>query len=197
MALKYPDFKDRYPDLQHLVQELLQTRKHNLIEARRRIAANAILAEADRERLIQQQDMLLGELPPTPDGGFRQFAEAALVLTTLERFLRVVVDRTGKEHDGVTLYNLLEQATSKKKNLITYPAGSNRASVTERITLLRNTMLHGNYEQLAAHEKCADVPEFFQTSFLPAVEEIYRLTEHLMKQIDVRTGKRVRPEEGK
>ena len=80
-------FKDQHPELQHLVRE------HRLLRAN-----NLSVHEGDA------QDRLL------------LFAEGAIVLMLLERFVRAVVtDAT----DTDTLFNLLERAV--RRNLLRLP----------------------------------------------------------------------------
>lgn len=74
-------FKEQNREFQELVRELFYVRKHNL----------AIK-------------------PGDPQDELLMFAEAALVLTAMERFLRIIL--RGEATDSDTLPNLLERATS-------------------------------------------------------------------------------------
>ncbi len=85
------------------------------------------------------------------------FAEAALVCLALERFLRAIL---GEVNDGATLYNLLEQAVSRK--LVRLPWDDQQDGI-KRICSVRNTLLHGNYEQAARDAGSSSVAEYFKT----------------------------------
>lgn len=113
------------------------------------------------------------------------FAEAALVLVVLERFLRMILGPAGDEQ---TLHNLLEQATGARHRLLVLP-GSDRDDAIRRITGVRNTLLHGNYEQAARESGCASVSEYFRTTFAAEVEALYEIANRLVAQIDPDTGR--------
>lgn len=155
-------FKDQFRDLQYLVKELVDVRKHNLA-----------YKEGDPDnRLV--------------------FAEAALVLTTFERFLRAVLGEEATERD--TLPNLLEKATSSRLGLLEllhWKEGKplDRLLAIKQITSIRNTLLHGNYEQAAEAAGCASKEEYFKTQFLPEIEAIYGILDKSMAQIDIITGR--------
>ncbi|MBI2393241.1 MAG: hypothetical protein HYV09_26890 [Deltaproteobacteria bacterium] len=55
---------------------------------------------------------------------------------------------------------------------------------------MRNTILHGNYEQAARQAGCASVDAYFQTQFASEVEALYNATDSMMRQIDLETGER-------
>lgn len=55
---------------------------------------------------------------------------------------------------------------------------------------VRNTILHGNYEQAARQAGCASVDAYFQTQFASEVEALYNATDSMMRQIDLETGER-------
>jgi hypothetical protein len=120
-----------------------------------------------------QQDILL-------------FSEAALVLIALERFLRMILGVEAS--DKYTLPNLLEKATSARLALLKLPAPDRQQAILE-VTNVRNTMLHGNYEQAAQQAGCASVADYFKNQFTPEVERLYQVTNMLVTQIDQDTGK--------
>ncbi len=184
-------FKDDYVDFQYLALNLLQVRRHNLMEAIAKLRADGNLAEVEKERLLRQQETLVAELPPVQDHPERRliFAEGALTLIALERFLRMILGRTGEAHRNVTLPSLLEEATGTRLNLLRFQPGIDRQKAITTVTLVRNTLLHGNFEQLAAEARCADVREFFSREYTPAVEGVYQLLDHFVKQIDSTTGR--------
>ena len=147
-------FRDQHLDLQHLVRELRVLRNHNL-----------------KFKEGAPQDTML------------MFAEAALVVLVLERFVRVLL---GDATDRETLHNLLERAVSRR--LIRLPWDDQQEGI-KKIVGVRNTMLHGNYEQAAREAGCSKVPEYFKTQFAGEVERLYLITNEVFTQIDPETGK--------
>ena len=148
-------FKDRHREISELARELTIIRKHNL-----------------RFREGDPQDTML------------LFAEAALVLVVLERFVRAVV-RDARDSD--TIYNLLQKAVSSR--VLTLPWDDQEDGI-RRINVVRNTLLHGNYEQAAKQSGCSSVPEFFKLKFASEVEALNQAVNDLMRQIDPTTGER-------
>jgi hypothetical protein len=112
------------------------------------------------------------------------FAEAGLVCMTFEHFVRVVVGNDGPA--GATLFNLLEIAVSK--GLIRLPWDDQQDGI-KKVCAVRNTILHGNYAQAAREAGKASVAEYFKTVFASEIEVMFKVVDHLMKQIDVNTGK--------
>jgi hypothetical protein len=112
------------------------------------------------------------------------FAEAALVCLALERFVRAVLGEDATEGD--TIYNLLQKAVSK--NLFRVPWVDQEDGI-KRIKGVRNTILHGNYEQAARDAGCSTVAEYFKTQFATEIEQMYKLTDFIVAQIDPATGK--------
>jgi hypothetical protein len=112
-------------------------------------------------------------------------AEASVVCLALERFLRIVLADKADERD--TLPNLLEKATSRRLNLISLPFDNQKDGI-KRVVLVRNTLLHGNYEQAAHTAGCTDVPHYFKTIFASETERMFDILNHVMKQIDSATG---------
>jgi hypothetical protein len=125
--------------------------------------------------------------PADPQDTLLQLSEAAMTLVALERFLRMVLG--SKATDKETLPNLLEKATSKSSRLLVLPA-KDRKALIKGLTDVRNTTLHGNYEQAARQNGCTTVREYFETKFISEVERVYKITDDLVKQIDPETGKR-------
>lgn len=148
-------FKDRYPELQYLVKEVMLVREHNI----------RCVAEDDHDHLLL-------------------FAEGALVLLALERFARIVLGPRATDRD--TLPKLLEKAV--KDGLLVLP-WENQQDGIKKITVVRNTLLHGNYEQAARRAGCASVEEYFRSSqHISEVELLFNVLNHLMRQVDTRTG---------
>jgi hypothetical protein len=186
-------FKEEHRDYQELVRELILIRRHNLMYAIQVVGADAQMSAKEKRSLVQQQVALILELPRLPERTEQHllFAEGALVIIALERFLRMILKRTGEENKNVTLQNLLEEATGPKR-ILRFPAGTYRNKAITDLTLVRNTLLHGNYEQLAREKGC-DVRKYFKTQYTPALESLYQLLDHFLKQIDPKTGRPRKP----
>lgn len=142
-----------------------------------------------RELMLLRQHNL-GFKDGDPQDGLLFFAEAALVCLSLERFVRAVLGADAGEKD--TLYNLLQKGVSK--GLIRLPWEDQEEGI-KKVSAVRNTLLHGNYEQAARDAGCASPAEYFQKQFAGEVESLFEITDHLVKQIDPETG-RPRPQEG-
>ncbi len=162
-------FKDRYYDFQVLVRELKLVREYNLG-----------FQEGD-----DQTNLLF-------------FAEASLCLVVLERFLRMVPGVEATDSD--TLPNLLNKATSFSRKLLYLPDihdqpitdQATKDRVVGLVKNFRNSVQHGNYEQLATNAGCGTKEEYFKTKFASQIETLYLITNYLVAQIDSRTGERVR-----
>lgn len=152
-------FKEQNQEFQQLVHELVLVRNHNL----------AIK-------------------PGDPQDKILMFAEAALVLIAMERFLRIIL--RGEATDQDTLPNLLQKATSKRIGLIRFHTDTDPVDAIRRITNVRNTLLHGNYEQAAQRCGLANTLEYFQKQFAPEVERLTELLNAMALQIDPETGLR-------
>lgn len=150
-------FKDEHLDLQHLVRELHVLRRHNL-----------------RFKEGDPQDQLL------------VFAEGAVVLMTMERFLRAILGADAS--DGDTIYNLLQKAVSR--GLLQLPWADAQDGI-RRLKDVRNTILHGNFEQGARQARCASAAVYFKTQFAAEIERLYEITECFFRQIDPVTGRRI------
>jgi hypothetical protein len=149
-------FKDKFRDFQELVREHNFLRNHN-----------KSFKEGD-----SQSTLLL-------------FAEGALILIIMERFLRMLPGVQATEGD--TLHNLLQKATSQKRKVITLSADDTQDAI-KRITKVRNTILHGNYEQAAQQARLSSKEEYFKTQFAPEIEKLYEIVDGLVAQIDPNTG---------
>lgn len=118
------------------------------------------------------------------------FAEAAIVLMALERFLRILPGVGATDSD--TLPNLLEKATSQSRKVLSLPA-ADREDAIRRIKSVRNTILHGNFEQAARGAGLNSKEEYFKKQFASEVEALYEITDGLVRQIDPATGSPVKP----
>ena len=147
-------FKDRHPEIQQLVRELGLLRSNNLK-----------IKEGD-----SQNHLLL-------------FAEGALVLLVLERFLRAIL---GDATDQETLRPLLKRAVERK--LIMLPWEDQQDGL-KKIVDLRNTIIHANYEQAAKQAGCNSMEQYFKTAYASEIEAMFKIVDHLFKQIDLETGK--------
>lgn len=115
------------------------------------------------------------------------FAEGTMVLLALERFMRIILGTEAKEKD--TLPNLLEKATSAKLNLIQLPGTLSREETIRRLTKVRNTLMHGNYEQAATQGGLPTKDAYFGSSmYIADVEALYKIVNRIVKQIDPQTG---------
>ena len=95
------------------------------------------------------------------------------MLVCLERFVRIVLGTEAGEND--TLHTLLEKATGKRLALLTLPFDDQQDGI-KKICAVRNTILHGNYEQAAKQAGCASVPEYFKTQFAGELESMFKIS---------------------
>jgi hypothetical protein len=111
------------------------------------------------------------------------FAEAALVCLTMEHFVRSVLGPNAPA--GGTLHNLLESAVSE--GLIQLPWKDQKDGV-KRVCAIRNSLLHANYAQAAKESGRASVADYFKSVFASEIEGMFKITNHIMSQIDPVTG---------
>jgi hypothetical protein len=114
------------------------------------------------------------------------FAEAAMIMMTLERFLRALLGAEALWSD--TLPALLEKATTPKRDLLSVP-DHDRDSLIKAVTNWRNALLHANFEQTAKNAGVATTAEYFANVFASELETSYRVTNWLIGQIDPATGR--------
>lgn len=123
--------------------------------------------------------------PDDPQDRLLLFAEASVVLLAIERFLRIL---PGVEAvDDNTLHSLLEKATSQSRKILHLSAKDRNDAIT-RIGKVRNTILHGNFEQAASQAGLKTVEEYFQKHFASEIEALFEILDSLVKQIDPETG---------
>lgn len=116
------------------------------------------------------------------------FAEGALVLLALERFMRMILGSEASEKD--TLPNLLEKATSTRLDLVVLPGGLDRAEFIRRISGVRNTLMHGNFEQAAKQAGFSSKDEYFRSgTYIGDVEALYKILNRIVAQVDRDTGR--------
>jgi hypothetical protein len=111
------------------------------------------------------------------------FSEASMVLVALERWLRMVL--RCPHDDERTLFNLLEDATANRWQLLPY---MDRVDAIKRVSQVRNTIQHANYEQAAQEAGLAHYRDWFRDQFASEIESLFRLLWRLIKQIDPTTG---------
>ncbi len=58
-----------------------------------------------------------------------------------------------------------------------------------QVTNIRNTLLHGNYEQAARQAGYSDVEAYFREQFAPEIEGMYKLVNQIVAQLDPTTGR--------
>ena len=109
------------------------------------------------------------------------FAEGALIIIMLERFLRMLPGLRAKKGDG--LGSLLKRAVDHKILVI---SDKHRKDMVN----IRNTILHGNFEQAAKQAKVSSKEEYFKTQYVPKIERFYSFLDQLVDQIDPETGLR-------
>jgi hypothetical protein len=115
------------------------------------------------------------------------FAEGAVVLVTLERFLRAMLgDEAGPED---TLPNLLEMAMGDRLYLFD-PPGGDAKHLVDLVTGVRNGLLHGDFEQLARRAGFATNAEYFASRFRNDLNVMFNILNTIMRQIDPSTGQR-------
>jgi|GEM_PF-1018768 len=116
------------------------------------------------------------------------FAEGTLVLLALERFMRMILDNEATDKD--TLPTLLQKATSERVDPIQLPGGWSKQDAIQAIAKVRNSLLHGNYEQAAQQSGLSSKEDYFRGSrYISEVEILFRILCRIIKQIDRDTGR--------
>lgn len=94
----------------------------------------------------------------------------------------------------MTLQILFEYATSPRRGLISLP-WHDQAKGIRRACAVRNTLLHGNFVQAAEDAGCASDEATSKTKMRAKseVETMFRIVDHVMKQIDATTGRPFSP----
>jgi hypothetical protein len=113
-------------------------------------------------------------------------AEAGLVCTALEHFVRIVVGPLAPF--DAPLYNLLQKAVAEK--LLTVPWADQEDGI-KKICKVRNTLQHGNFAQAAQEAGKASVEDYFKSVFASEIDGLFKVLCYLMDQINVDTGKPV------
>jgi hypothetical protein len=143
-------FKEKFRDFQELIREHTILRNHN---------------QKFKER-DPQKNLLL-------------FAEGAIVVMIIERFLRILPGVGAA--DGDKLQRLLKKATSKKILSIS-------PKQQKGIVDIRNTILHGNFEQAARQAGVGTKEAYFKSQFVAEIEALFKIANVLVDQIDPKTG---------
>jgi|HubBroStandDraft_1064217.scaffolds.fasta_scaffold128591_2 hypothetical protein len=142
------------------------------------------------QELARELDVLRGHnksfKEDDPQRTLLLFAEAALVCLTMEHFVRSVLGSNAPA--GATLHTLLEVAISKR--LIKLPWKDQKDGV-KRVCAVRNSLLHANYAQAAKEAGRTSVADYFKSVFASEIETMFKITDHIMKQIDPMTGKSI------
>ena len=155
-----PTFKDSNRAFQHIVREVLVLRAHN-----------------QRFKPDDPQDTLL------------HFSEACMTILALEHFVRIILgpDSNDKNGKALTLHPLLERAVTKK--LIQIPHDKPEEAIGQ-LCSIRNSFLHGNFDEAAKAHGCTSTDELFTSGkFISTVDVLFWITNDLIGQIDVTTGK--------
>jgi hypothetical protein len=141
----------------------------------------------EMQHLVRELNILRAHnlKPQTPQDQLLLFAEASLVCSVLERFLRILPEVGATDND--TLSNLLEKAFSKKRKVLSLP-NFKEQDFLKIIRELRNGIDHSNYEQLASSAGYSSIVDYFQKQFASDIELITRAVNCFMVQIDNDTG---------
>jgi hypothetical protein len=148
-------FKDDHRELQGLVRELELLRRHN-------------------QRFS----------PGMSQASFLLMSEAAMMLVTFERFLRILPEV--RAQDSEALPTLLSRATGPGGPL----ALRERDATIQKVGRIRNALLRGNYEQELLTTGRLDLGSDFQRFYAEVLEPVFRVLDELIDQIDTETGKR-------
>lgn len=100
------------------------------------------------------------------------FAEGALVLVTMERFLRTLL--AGHVGPDQTLPNLLELAFGERLDVLD-PPGGDASNVVALVRGIRNALLHANFEQAAKQSGAASVRDYFRKFYASEIETLYKI----------------------
>src|SRR4030095_12503724 len=103
-------------------------------------------------------------------------------LMMLERFVRIVV--RGSPVEDQTLRPMLDWAVRRGRLRLPW---DNQKEGIQKVCDIRNTILHGNYEQAAAQAK-TDVRAFFKSQFAGEIAGMTKVLNYLVEQVDARTG---------
>ncbi|MGZ3652561.1 MAG: hypothetical protein ACXVB9_16395 [Bdellovibrionota bacterium] len=156
-----------------------------MVRLRRRQAAGPVSYADDSASLAELRRELaqLREHNRAGGDGSLWIAEAALALITLERFLRILpgVNAADKE----SLPQLLQRAIDRRFLALPVEAGKD---TIDRVRKLRNAILHGNYEQAAKQAGLDSAAAYFLLRLQPELEFLFGLTNHLISQVDEKSG---------
>lgn len=121
-----------------------------------------------------------------PQDQLLMFAEGLVAIVALERFVRAVVGSNATDAD--TLDPLLRKATCGPDPLLILP-WDDQDDGRKKICRVRNTILHGNFEQAAREANRSSSREYFKKSYASEIEVMGLILLNLMEQIDPDTGK--------
>jgi hypothetical protein len=101
--------------------------------------------------------------------------------------MRMILGPEATDFD--TLPNLLEKATSARLDLVVLPGRLDRAELIRRIKGVRNTLMHGNFEQAAKQAGFSTKEEYFKSgTYIADVEALFKILNRIIAQIDRETG---------
>ena len=86
-------------------------------------------------------------------------------------------------------HRAVNKATSARLALFEFTPPESREQSIREIRDVRNTILHGNYEQAARQTGCATTEEYFKTQFPGELQSLYELGDEIVKHFDLDTGK--------
>ena len=155
------NFKEKYRDFQELVRELIFIRNHNISSTNNNSSSSFIF-----------------------------FAEGALILLVLERFLRIIPQLMARDEESLT--KLLNRAVTQ--NILTLPTNpENNEALIKSISTFRNNLFHGLFEKSATRSGHLTKEEFFKKVYLLEIHKLYDITNFLVGQINPITGERKNP----
>jgi hypothetical protein len=147
----------------------------------------------DRYRELQQIARELSEVrkvnlyAPANDPARRPMSEGLLTLLALERFLRIVLGSRATRKD--TLRPLLRMVMEPPLN-IRLPGHLDPDGTIKLVTDVRNTLMHGNFEEAADRVGATHKDDYFISSaHVRELEMLYKVTNRIMAQIDPDTGR--------
>jgi hypothetical protein len=117
----------------------------------------------------------------TPQDTILLFAEGALSIVMVEATCRKALSNAGLAEADGGFDEVLEQAVLGIPKLLQIPVPDDTAGVKKMIEV-RNSILHGNYEQAAENAGCKDVNQYFKTMYASEIEGMYQICQFMRKQ---------------
>lgn len=112
------------------------------------------------------------------------FAEAVLLNVSFERLLRIIPEVSKLLNKDATLQNILQDILRFK--ILKFPGFKDAQDLMEKIN--RNSILHGNFEQLAKKSDLSTVEYFNSNLFRENINLSFNLLNDVINQVNVITG---------